>query len=52
MKQIPVGTCIPGNDFMKWVPGLMDKGFECFTVNFHMSLNGLKLQELAPIPMR
>jgi len=48
MKQIPVGTCIPGNDFMKWVPGLIDKGFECFTVNFHMSLNGLSLQELAP----
>lgn len=48
MKQIPVGTCIPGNDFTKWVPGLIGQGFECFTVNFHMSLNGLSLQTLAP----
>ena len=31
MRQIPVGTCIPGDVFTKWVPGLLDKGFECFT---------------------
>lgn len=48
MRTIPVGTCIPGNDFTRWVPGLLDKGFECFTVNFHMSLGGVKLAELAP----
>lgn len=48
MKQIHVGTCIPGNDFTKWAPALKDKGFECFTVNFHMSLGGVKLAELAP----
>ncbi len=48
MRQIPVGTCIPGDAFTKWVPGLIDKGFECFTVNFHMTLNGMKLSELAP----
>ena len=47
-KQIAVGTCIPGNDFTTWVPGLLDKGFECFTVNFHMSLGGVRLSELAP----
>ena len=48
MNHIAVGTCIQGENFVKWVPGLLDKGFECFTVNFHMSLNGFKLQELAP----
>lgn len=48
MRTVPVGTCIPGNSFAKWVPGLLDKGFECFTVNFHMSLEGVKLAELAP----
>lgn len=47
-KQIPVGTCIPGDKFLTWVPGLIDKGFECFTVNFHMSLGGIVLNELAP----
>lgn len=48
MKQISVGTCIPGNNFTTWVPALKDKGFECFTVNFHMSLGGAVLTELAP----
>lgn len=48
MHQIAVGTCIQGDKFTSWVPGMLDKGFECFTVNFHMSLGGIKLQELAP----
>lgn len=48
MRQIPVGCCISGQNFLKQVPSLKDKGFECFTVNFHMSLCGLKLAELAP----
>lgn len=47
MYQIPVGACIPGNYFMNWAPSLVDKGFECFAVNFHMSLYGVKLEELA-----
>ena len=47
-KQIPVGTCIPGRNFLSWVPALKDKGFECFTVNFHMTLGDIKLEELAP----
>ncbi len=48
MRQIPIGTCIPGGDFLKWVPGMKDQGFECFTVSFHMSLGGVNLRELAP----
>lgn len=47
-KQIRVGTCIPGNSFLDWVPGMIGKGFECFTVNFHMSFGGVELSELAP----
>lgn len=47
MRQIPIGTCIPGNCFTQWVPALMDKGFECFAVNFHMSLGGVCLTDLA-----
>ena len=48
MKQILVGNCIPGDRFTTWVPRLLDKGFECFTVNFHMTLGGLTFEALAP----
>ena len=48
MFQIPIGACIPGKYFTQWVPVLKDKGFECFTVNFHMTLGEVKLEELAP----
>ena len=48
MKQIPVGTCIPGKNFTTWVPALKDKGFECFSINFHMTFGDVKLAELAP----
>ena len=46
-KQISIGTCIPGSNFRKWVPSLMDKGFENFTVNFHMSLGDENLDVLS-----
>jgi len=46
-KQIAIGTCIPGRSFRSWVPAIMDKGFECFTVNFHMSLGEEKLDVLS-----
>ncbi len=48
MRQIPVGTCIPGKYFSKWAPGFVDKGFECFAVNFHMGLQGMTFEELVP----
>ena len=47
MYQIPVGDCIPGAKFTTWVPALLDKGFECFSANFHMTLSGLSLKEEA-----
>ena len=47
MFQIPIGACIPGRYFTQWVPALKDKGFECFTVNFHMTLGEVRLEELA-----
>ncbi|MBE5769784.1 MAG: sugar phosphate isomerase/epimerase [Clostridiales bacterium] len=47
-QPIKVGTCIPGHNFLSWVPHLKDKGFECFTVNYHMTLGDIVLEELAP----
>ncbi len=47
-SQINVGTCVQGSTFLDWVPALLDKGFECFTCNFHMTFGDVKLEELAP----
>lgn len=47
MKQIEIGTCIPGNHAAKWLPSLVEVGFECIALNFHMSLGGIDLKELA-----
>ena len=48
MEQIKVGTCIPGQQAEQWLPGMKDKGFECFSINFHMTYGGVDLKELAP----
>ncbi len=48
MKQIAIGTCVPGRNFLTWAPALKDKGFECFAVNFHMTFGDIRLEELAP----
>ena len=48
MEQIKVGTCIPGQRAEQWLPGMKDKGFECFAINFHMTYGGIDLKELAP----
>lgn len=47
MKQIQVGTCVPGNNAPQWLPHLVTKGFECVALNFHMSLGGVDLAKLA-----
>lgn len=47
MKQIKIGTCIPGTQVEEWLPHLKDKGFETFSINFHMSLDGTDLDSLA-----
>lgn len=47
MKQIEVGTCIPGTHALSWLPHLAKAGFECASINFHMSLEGTDLKKLA-----
>lgn len=48
MKQIDIGTCIPGDRALDWLPHMMKAGFECAALNFHMSTNGVEIEELAP----
>ena len=48
MEQIKIGTSIPGQQAEQWLPGMKDKGFECFAINFHMTYGGVDLKELAP----
>ena len=47
MKQIKIGTCIQGPRAEEWLPGFLGKGFETFSLNFHMSLEGTDLEQLA-----
>lgn len=48
MKQIAIGTCIPGNHVETWLPPLVGLGMECVAINFHMSLEGADLTQLGP----
>lgn len=47
MKQIKVGTCVPGERAVEWLPHIVKAGFECVAINFHMSLHDNDLEELA-----
>ena len=47
MKQIKIGTCVPGTKAEEWLKGFIGKGFETFSLNFHMSLEGTDLDKLA-----
>lgn len=47
MKQIKIGTCVPGPVAEEWLKGFVGKGFETFSLNFHMSLEGTDLDKLA-----
>ena len=47
MKQIKIGTCVPGTKAEEWLKGFVGKGFETFSLNFHMSLGGTDLDKLA-----
>lgn len=47
MKQIKIGTCVPGSVAEEWLKGFVGKGFETFSLNFHMSLEGTDLDKLA-----
>lgn len=48
MQPIKIGTCIPGAQAQSWLPGLRDRGFECFSINFHMKYGGVDVKELGP----
>ena len=47
MKQIKIGTCVPGGQAEKWLPHIVKAGFECVSINFHMTLGDVNLKELA-----
>lgn len=47
MKQIGIGTCVPGPWAEKWVPHIAKMGFESIALNFHMKLGGVDLKKLA-----
>lgn len=47
MKEIKIGTCIPGVRASKWLPHMLDKGFETFELTFHMSLENTDLKILS-----
>ncbi len=48
MNQIHIGTCVPGQNALTWLPHLVTKGYESFEICFHMEFYGLDLKELAP----
>lgn len=47
MKQIRIGSCIPGDKIVEWLPHFKKMGFECVEITHHMTLNGTDLRELA-----
>lgn len=51
MKQIEIGTCIPGTKLLEWLPEFIKYDFETYSINFHMSFNGVELKDIAPKAM-
>jgi sugar phosphate isomerase/epimerase len=51
MNQIKIGTCIPGGNLLKWLPGFLNYGFETYSINFHMQFGDTDIAELAPRAM-
>lgn len=47
MKQIHIGTCVPGQHALTYLPAMVDKGFEKFEICFHMEFYGVDIAELA-----
>ncbi len=48
MKEIKIGTCIPGQKALEWTKPMIDLGYEAVAVNFHMSFGDVDIVELAP----
>ena len=49
MKQIRIGTCVPGPLAEQWIPHLAALGFETMSINNHMSLQGIDMEKHAPL---
>ena len=48
IEQIKIGTCVPGNKAEAWAPELAKAGFETVSINYHMSLFGINIEEQGP----
>ena len=51
MKQIKIGTCIPGGKLLDWLPEFIKYDFETYSINFHMRFGGIDIVEMAPKAM-
>lgn len=47
MKQIKIGTCVPGREIMNWVPHLAGYGFETIEFYYDTTLGGADFGELS-----
>lgn len=47
-EQIRIGTCVPGHRAAEWGPVMAEAGFETLSINFHMSLSGVNIEEQGP----
>jgi sugar phosphate isomerase/epimerase len=48
VRQIPIGTCVPGFVADAWAPHMIKAGFETLSINFHMELGGVDLETQGP----
>lgn len=48
MEQIRIGTCVPGQHALEYLPHMVDKGYETFELCFHMEFYGQDITQLAP----
>lgn len=47
MKQIRIGTCVPGEHIFTWGKPLATAGYECLAINYHMECGEKDLPEFA-----
>lgn len=48
MAQIRIGTCVPGQVAESWAPAMAQAGFETLSINYHMELGGVNIEEQGP----
>lgn len=49
LSQIRIGTCVPGGVAEKWVPPMIDAGFETLSINFHMEYGEVDIALQGPV---